>query len=559
MRYGEHFLNEDVEVSENYCRNPALRERPWCFVSDPNVIWEFCDIPLCKDIMYPDCKKTEKGKEYIGKIEKTKTGKDCLRWDQRPYRTPKDFSPVMRYGEHFLNEDVEVSENYCRNPALRERPWCFVSDPNVIWEFCDIPLCKDIIPLECKLTQKGGEYVGKKSSTIAGTKCLPWLSAPMETQYRAWSERLPAFSDDVDKNHNYCRNPGGRPGGPWCYDGEYQKAGWNYCDVPFCQLQGKVADENQETTLTFPYCRLTEMGKEYMGMVRTSETGKPCMKWNDFSDMTTFPDIMMKILPLTVDSKEMKKYRNFFTEDPKSHINFCRNPGWGQRPWCFVSKYPAVKWEYCDIPFCKDRAPLECMLTTKGWDYMGKKNVSSRGLPCEPWLKYLADNSKGENDIHLFPDPVDSRHNFCRSLYDVWNTHCFVLQDGRLRMDFCSVPYCYEILESISTTPPECKLTEWGWDYAGRKNQTIGGLPCLPWSAAGGYQPEFSEVENDFPEYAGAEDHNYCRSNNSEISGIHIQGPYCHVPVESELKLFGSINVDICGVPFCPLKSQPTD
>ncbi|CAG0890948.1 unnamed protein product [Darwinula stevensoni] len=115
-------------------------------------------------------------------------------------------------------------------------------------------------------------------------------------------------------------------------------------------------DENQETNVTFPNCRLTEMGKEYMGMVRKRKTGKPCMNWNDFSDMTKYPEVMSKILPLSVDSKEMKSFQEFFiNRDPRSYVNFCRNPGWGQRPWCFVSKDPAIKWEYCDIPFCKNR------------------------------------------------------------------------------------------------------------------------------------------------------------------------------------------------------------
>ena len=82
--------------------------------------------------------------------------------------------------------------------------------------------------------------MGKVSTTIEGTKCLPWLKVAPTAQYRKWSGRQPAFSDEVDEEHNYCRNPGGRPGGPWCYDGisrKNQEVGWHYCDVPFCHLQ----------------------------------------------------------------------------------------------------------------------------------------------------------------------------------------------------------------------------------------------------------------------------------------------------------------------------------
>ncbi|CAG0903221.1 unnamed protein product [Darwinula stevensoni] len=108
----------------------------WIFKSDSSLEQK-------KVQAYPECRKTAKGKEYIGKMKRTENGNDCLRWDSRPYPTPKDFQPVLSYEEHFLNEDPGSHENYCRNPALRERPWCFISNPDIVWEFCDIPLCED--------------------------------------------------------------------------------------------------------------------------------------------------------------------------------------------------------------------------------------------------------------------------------------------------------------------------------------------------------------------------------------------------------------------------------
>ncbi|CAG0899927.1 unnamed protein product [Darwinula stevensoni] len=443
----------------------------------------------CPKPDYPDCRKTEKGKEYIGRKKKTETGKDCIRWDRQPYEKPKDFSLEMRYNEHFFNEDAELSENYCRNPALRERPWCFVSDRAVQWEYCDIPLCEDLHPLECKLTQKGAEYMGKENTTLDGIKCLPWLSVPLTSQYRSWAKRTLAFSDEVDEKHNYCRNPGGRLGGPWCYDGKSRKdqeVGWHYCDVRFCHLQEKETDENHETNANFPNCRITKMGKEYMGMIRMSETGKPCMKWLDFWSITKYPEPMLKILPLTNNFKLEFKY--FFPDnDPNFYVNFCRNPGWGQRPWCFVSRPPAIEWEYCDIPFCKDRVPLECAMTSLGLDYMGKMNVTSEGMPCDPWLNYSNHNYLRDMSLQLFPDPVDSRHNYCR--YSKWNDlACLVFQGDKFHHVSCSVPFCYELLESIHITGgegkhvyPQCLLTEKGREYIGTEAKTSTGKVCLSW------------------------------------------------------------------------------
>ena len=33
----------------NYCRNPDGEPKPWCYTTDPNVRFEFCDVPFCDE------------------------------------------------------------------------------------------------------------------------------------------------------------------------------------------------------------------------------------------------------------------------------------------------------------------------------------------------------------------------------------------------------------------------------------------------------------------------------------------------------------------------------
>jgi len=44
------FPDESIQDAVNYCRNPdpALRtEGPWCFTTEPNLVWDYCNVPFC--------------------------------------------------------------------------------------------------------------------------------------------------------------------------------------------------------------------------------------------------------------------------------------------------------------------------------------------------------------------------------------------------------------------------------------------------------------------------------------------------------------------------------
>jgi len=77
------------------------------------------------------------GINYVGFKNTTWDGLICQRWSrQYPHkhtRTNPDHFPDVTLGE---------AENYCRNPDREPSgPWCYTTDKNIKYQFCNIPLC----------------------------------------------------------------------------------------------------------------------------------------------------------------------------------------------------------------------------------------------------------------------------------------------------------------------------------------------------------------------------------------------------------------------------------
>ncbi|KAJ6664579.1 hypothetical protein lerEdw1_006152 [Lerista edwardsae] len=148
-------------LDENYCRNPDGETSPWCYTTNPSKRWEYCTIPSCDDAIVTTGKKNcmcahvgtegtllsfkinreinsncriSHGKDYRGKIATTTTGKTCQAWSsQSPHR--HDFTPRT-------HPQAGLEKNYCRNPdGDTYGPWCYTTDVNKKWEYCDVPHC----------------------------------------------------------------------------------------------------------------------------------------------------------------------------------------------------------------------------------------------------------------------------------------------------------------------------------------------------------------------------------------------------------------------------------
>ena len=77
----------------------------------------------------------------------------------------------------------------------------------------------------------GVEYMGHNNISIKGLPCQRWDQQYPHSHTRVDPEYFP--DPHLYDAHNYCRNPDGEPGGPWCYTTD-QRHRWQYCEIPLC-------------------------------------------------------------------------------------------------------------------------------------------------------------------------------------------------------------------------------------------------------------------------------------------------------------------------------------
>ncbi|KAM4770976.1 plasminogen-like [Rhinophrynus dorsalis] len=83
------------------------------------------------------------------------------------------------------------------------------------------------------IKDKGQDYRGTKSMTANGYTCQDWSSqSPQEH-----SEYTPTTHPHAGLEKNYCRNPDGDEGGPWCYVANSDTVTFDFCDIPQCSSQ----------------------------------------------------------------------------------------------------------------------------------------------------------------------------------------------------------------------------------------------------------------------------------------------------------------------------------
>jgi len=106
-----------------------------------------------------DCLSSKKGLSYVGYENKTISGRTCKSWQG-----------------HFIGGDLEG--NFCRNPDEDKTVWCYTTDPEKQWEYCDIKECKDCNdgpPSNCRCG-----IVNQRARIVGGAEAevneYPWMA-----------------------------------------------------------------------------------------------------------------------------------------------------------------------------------------------------------------------------------------------------------------------------------------------------------------------------------------------------------------------------------------------
>ena len=83
-----------------------------------------------------DCMRSTSGYEYQGTINVTVSNRTCKKWS---------LVEVDEEDSHIVHS---LPENFCSNKYPRTKPWCYTTDSDWSWEYCDIPFCSRYLVID---------------------------------------------------------------------------------------------------------------------------------------------------------------------------------------------------------------------------------------------------------------------------------------------------------------------------------------------------------------------------------------------------------------------------
>ncbi|XP_072299407.1 plasminogen [Eucyclogobius newberryi] len=355
--------------------------------------------------------------------------------------------------------------------------------------------------LEC-VNGIGTDYRGTKATSKSGKTCQRWESKTPHSP-----NITPQSHTRADLVSNFCRNPDGDSGGPWCYTMD-PGTRWEHCNVPSC-------------TEECIHCS----GEDYRGKISTTENDFTCQRW---------------------DSQKPHNHGYIPSALPEKYLeeNYCRNPDGDPRPWCFTTS-PSKRWDFCSIPRCASEPPtivpeLTCA-SGEGTAYRGTIAVTESGKTCQSW------SSQTPHKHNRTPDNYPCKgldNNYCRNPDNERQPWCYT-SDPKTRWEYCRVSSCSNApgRPDEPVIPPDdddCYEGN-GSSYRGVTSETISGKKCQSWSAMTPHKHQ--KTPQTFPNADLKK--NLCRNPDGDRS------PWCYT-------MDPSVRWEYCNLDKCSSSSGPT-
>eukprot|EP00041_Stephanoeca_diplocostata_P000092 m.13349 g.13349 ORF g.13349 m.13349 type:complete len:1437 (+) comp10091_c0_seq3:247-4557(+) len=328
----------------NYCRDPDGEDQIWCYTTDPDTRWDYCD---------DDCTNATSGSPTAAPTAPPTTPVPCdqqwnitlatlghlpdgtygdsavrfkrstggyyylsLRAGKGPHERAMASYLVDRVYVHYQlsrrdNTELVVWLEEGESWTERSMGWTLTflrlgcdghDNATISIDFCPRGSQQGAVaPVACAKAQ--GYHQTTINHTACGDPCVPW------------EEEEPEYG--VSAAHNYCRHVG--EDFAWCYTA----SSWDYCDI--C---------GDTTDCTFSHtracaCSTADPDAYYVGPVNETVEGIPCQAWD-----AQFPHS-----------------HSFDPEsEPESHLtgNACRDPDGEGCPWCYTTD-PDTRWDCCNI------------------------------------------------------------------------------------------------------------------------------------------------------------------------------------------------------------------
>ncbi|KAM9592467.1 hepatocyte growth factor-like protein isoform 3-T3 [Trichechus inunguis] len=354
---------------------------------------------------------------------------------------------------------------------------------------CDLFQKKDYV--RTCIMGNGAGYRGTVATTVGGLPCQRWSHKfPVDHKY------VPTLRNGLEEN--FCRNPEGDAGGPWCYTTD-PAVRFQSCGIKSCR------------EATCVWCN----GEDYRGAVDHTESGRECQRWDlQHPHPHPFePNSSTKIWTTTIAGiRTVPRDPGATLPTHWSSESSAASPAAGPRhsrarPRRLTASagraratgaWPILQPQACPASVGIHRARISTVLRPRntrakcyygaGEQYRGSVNKTRKGIPCQRWS---AETPHKPQFTPTSAPHAKLEENYCRNPdRDRHGPWCYTTDPGT-PFDYCAVRRCDNDQPPSILEPPdqvlfeECGLRVDRPDHWHSKLRVIGGQPGnSPWTVS---------------------------------------------------------------------------